>query len=176
MIELFSTLSKWMIPMFILVVMVSGQLRKVNVFETFVDGAKEGFWLSIRLIPYVLAVYVAFGILRESGGLHILVVLLSPLLRLFGIPPEVVPLMIVRPLSGPASLGLTVNIMEYHGPDSLIGKMAATIDGSTDTTLYIMALYFGAVGIKHVRYAMVVGLAADITAFVAAVFFVKWIF
>ncbi|MCF6093122.1 spore maturation protein [Microaerobacter geothermalis] len=174
--NVFTAISQWAIPLFIFFTITISQFRGVKVFETFVEGAKEGIFLSIKLIPYILGVYVAFGILKESGALIFLLSFLSPIYQLLGIPVEIFPLMIVRPLSGPASLGITMDLLETYGPDSFIGRMASTIDGSTDTTLYIMTLYFGAVGVKNIRYALIVGLSADVMAFLSSVFFVKLIF
>lgn len=170
MYDEFTRVSAWVIPLFLLLVFLHALYKKVPVYDVFVEGAKEGFWLAVKLIPYIVGIYVAVGMFRQSGAMDVAIALLKPVLSLTGVPGEVVPLMIVRPLSGPAALGMTVEILDKFGPDSFIGRLATTIDGSTDTTLYIMAVYFASVGVKKARYALPVGLLADLAGFSAAVF------
>jgi len=161
--------SAWAIPFFVVSIVGVGWARGVKVFEVFAEGAQEGFWLAVKLIPYIVGLFVAIGIFRESGALDLLTGVLKPLLITLGIPGEVVPLGIVRPLSGMASLAMTVELFHRLGPDSLIGRIASTIHGSTDTTLYIVSVYFASVGIKRFRYAVLVGLIGDLTGFLASV-------
>lgn len=166
----------WVIPLLIFSVFFHAHLKKVRVFEVFVEGAKEGFWTAIRLIPYLIGIYVAVGIFRQSGAIDFLVMLFSPLLNLLEIPTESFFLTIVRSLSGPAALGMTMEIFDTYGPDSFMGRLASTLMGSSDTTFYIIAVYFGSVGIKNTRYAIPLGLFADFTSLLASVYIVTKIF
>lgn len=163
-------------PAFLFLVFFHGFVKKVDVFEAFVEGAQDAFQLVIRLMPYVVGIYVAIGIFRTSGALELLAAGLAPLLTWAGIPEEVLPLFIVRPLSGPAALGMTAELINQYGPDSFVGRLAATIDGSTDTTIYILAIYFASVGIKKARYALPVGLIADGIGFFASIYICYLIF
>jgi len=174
--KIVTTISVWIVPLFLLIVFSHAQYKGIKIYDTFIEGAKEGFWLVVRLIPYIVCIYVAIGIFRSSSALSILTRGLTPVLNLFGIPGEVIPLLITRPLSGPATLGLVSELIDKFGPDSFIGKLASTIDGSTDTTLYILAVYFASVGVKNARYSLPVGLLADVTGFVAAVYICLRIF
>lgn len=176
MFELISTFSKWLIPVFIFIVLAHAYHKGIPVYETFVEGATEGFWLAVRLIPYIVGIYVAIGVFRDSGAMQKVVFLLAPLLAFAHVPPEILPLAIIRPLSGPAALGITIDLMETHGPDSYLGLLASTLDGSTDTTLYIIAVYFAAVGVRKVRYALAVGLMADLAGFAGAIYICEKLF
>ncbi|MBS3975227.1 MAG: spore maturation protein [Syntrophomonadaceae bacterium] len=171
-----SLISQWIIPLFLLIVFLTGWLRRLPIYEYFVEGAQEGFALAIRLIPYIVGIYVAIGIFRSSGAMELSVMLLAPLLSIFNIPGEVLPLMLVRPFSGPAALGLTAELMDRFGPDSFIGRLACTLEGSTDTTFYILAVYFASVGIRRTAYAVPVGLLADFAGFAGAIFICYKIF
>jgi spore maturation protein B len=166
----------WIIPLMILVVFSHAHMRGVRIFEVFVEGAREGFMMAVRLVPYLIAIYVAVGIFRESGAIYILVELLSPVLNFFKAPTEAFFLSIVRTLSGPAALGMMLEIFDAHGPDSFMGRLASTLVGSTDTTFYIVAVYFGSVGIRNTRYAIPLGIIADIAGFVASVYIVRRLF
>src|SRR5699024_6800641 len=117
-------------------------------YEHFVEGGKEGVQMAFSLLPFLVGMIVSIGILRASGALEAFVELISPGLEAIGIPPDIVPLAIVRPISGTLALGMTTEMIGTHGPDSFLGKLASTMQGSTDTTLYILTIYFGAVGIK----------------------------
>ncbi|HHY03695.1 MAG TPA: spore maturation protein [Thermoanaerobacterales bacterium] len=166
----------WFIPALIFVVFFHAHLKGVRVFEEFVEGAKEGFFMAIKLIPYLVGIYVAIGIFRQSGAIDVIVKLFSPVLRIIKAPTEALFVSIVRSISGPAALGLMMEIFDAHGPDSFIGRLASTMVGSTDTTFYILAVYFGSVGIKKARYSPIVGLLADFTSFVASVYIVRKMF
>lgn len=172
MIVVFATVSRWAIPLFILGILLAGLVRRVPVYEAFVAGAKDGFDTAIRILPYLLAMFFGISILRESGTLDAALALFAPLVEPFGIPREVLPLAILRPLSGSGSLGMVSELFSAHGPDSFIGRLASTIQGSTETTFYVLTVYFGAVGIRNARHALPVGLAADLAGFLAAVFIV----
>lgn len=168
--RLITGFSIWLMPIFLLIVFLHAYLKGIDVFDAFIEGAKESFQLVLRLMPYIVAIYVAIGIFRSSGALDLLARLLGPVLTLFKIPQEILPLFIVRPLSGPAALGITADLINTHGADSFIGRLAATIDGSTDTTIYILAIYFASIGIKKIRYALPVGLLADAAGFFASIY------
>jgi spore maturation protein B len=169
-------ISVWAIPVFLLGIPLYGAARKVKVYESFVQGAKEGFQVGVRIIPYLVAILVAVGMLRAAGAIDILATLLDPVLRRVGIPAEILPLAIMRPLSGSGSLGLVTELVKTHGPDSFIARLAASAYGSTETTFYVLAVYFGAVGIKKARYAVISGLVADIVSLIAAVVICRFVF
>jgi spore maturation protein B len=147
--------------------------RKVKVYEVFVVGAKDGFTIAVRIIPYLVAILVAVGMFRASGALEMLLNFLSPLLTFVGFPPENLPLALMRPLSGSGSLGLLTDLINEHGVDSLYAKIGATMYGSSETTFYVLAVYFGSVGIVRTRHAIPAGLIADFVGAIAAVFFCK---
>lgn len=174
--NLISLAAKWAIPTIIFLIMVTAVLRRVNVYESFIDGAKEGFTTAVKTIPFLVAMFVAISVFRASGAMELFVRALSPVTEIFGIPAEVVPLGIMRPLSGGGALGITAELIKIHGPDSLIGRLASTLQGSTDTTFFVLTLYFGSIGITKYRYAVISGLSADITGFIASVFICNLVF
>jgi spore maturation protein B len=145
-------------------------IRKVPIYETFVDGAKDGFNTAIGIIPHLVGMMVAINMFRASGAMDMLIALVRPLFDGLGIPSEVLPLGLLRPLTGAGSLAYTTELISSHGPDSIVGRIASTIQGSTDTTLYVLTVYFGAVGIRRTRYALTVGLFSDVVGFFAAIF------
>jgi len=163
-------LSVFILPLIILLILIHGLKQKVAVYEVFIDGAKDGFAIAVRIIPYLVAILFAIAMFRASGAMEVMVNFLSPLLGLLGIPPETLPMAIIRPMTGSGSIGILAELIHTHGQDSLIVKIAATMFGSTETTLYVLAVYFGAVGIRKTGYALQVGLIADATGFLAAVF------
>lgn len=169
-------LSRWAIPLMMLAILLYGWIRGVRVYEAFVEGAQEGFWVAVRILPYIVAIFVALGVFRVSGSLEGIVSWIRPLVALVGMPPEVLPLMIMRPLSGGAALGILGDLLSVHGADSFIGRLASTMQGSTDTTLYIISVYFGSVGIKKTRHALAAGLAGDLAGFVGALFICRRVF
>ncbi len=144
-------------------------IKKINVFDSFVDGAKDGFQTAIHLIPYLIAMLVAIGMLRASGFFDILQHALAPLLKKLNMPVDLIPLVLIRPFSGSASNGILVDIIHRFGGDSGISKIAATIMGSTETTLYIVAVYFGAVNIRHTRHALPAGELAELVGIFVAI-------
>lgn len=164
------------IPLVILVFLGWGLVKKVKVYEVFVEGAKEGFSVAIRIIPYLVAMLVAIGIFRASGAMDVLSTVMAPVTSLIGMPPEALPMALMRPLSGSGSLGLMTEIMKVHGPDSLIGVLVSTMYGSTETTFYVLAVYFGAVGVSNFRHAVAAGLIADLVGMLAAVWVVRALF
>ena len=180
MAEFFRTLinaiSVLAIPLVLVVFLGWGFFKKVKVYEVFVEGAKDGFNTAVRIIPYLVAMLAAIAIFRASGAMEILTTVLAPLTSLVGMPPETLPMGIMRPLSGSGSLGIMTELMKTHGPDSLIGIMASTMYGSSETTFYVLAVYFGAVGIKNTRHAVPVGIIADVVGMLAAVWIVNLLF
>ncbi|KAA0562765.1 spore maturation protein [Rossellomorea aquimaris] len=171
-----STISLWLIPIMIGFILIYGTLKKVPTYEVFVDGGKEGIKIAVSIIPFLIGMLVAITIFRESGALEFFVNLIRPGLLALGIPPEIVPLAMIRPISGTAALGMMSDIVATHGPDSFIGRLASTLQGSTDTTLYVLTVYFGAVGIRKMGDALKVGLLADLVGIVAAIFIVTIMF
>lgn len=168
--------STWLIPCFIMLVLIVATWKRVPTYEMFVEGGKEGVKMAFSLLPFLVGMIVSIAILRASGALDAFVGLLSPVLSFLGVPPDIVPLALVRPISGTAALGVTTELIDAHGPDSFIGRLASTMQGSTDTTLYILTIYFGAVGIKKMRYALKVGLIADLIGIIASIVIVTIIF
>lgn len=162
--------SEWLLPLLVATILAAGYLRRVPIYNTFVDGAKSGFSTAIRLIPHLVAMMVAVSVFRASGAMDLLVGLLAPVLKFLHIPPEVAPLALLRPISGQGSLALMIDIFQAHKPDSWLGILASTMQASTDTTLYIITVYFGSVGIRNFRYALKVGLLADLASVLASVF------
>jgi len=153
-----------------------GLYKKVPVYESFVDGAKEGFEVAVRIIPYLVAILFAIGMFRASGAMDFLVETLRPVLGLIGFPAEVLPMAIVRPLTGSGSAGIVVDMINQFGEDSIFVKMAATMFGSTETTFYVIAVYFGAINIRETRHAVPAGLFADLVGVLASVYVVKLLF
>lgn len=169
-------ISRWAIPVVLLIVPLLAMLRGVKVFETFVEGAEAGFATAIKTIPFLVAMLVAISIFRASGAMEVLVSALSPVLNLIGFPAEVLPHAVMRPLSGGAALGIATDLIATHGPDSFIGRLVSTMQGSSDTTFYVLTLYFGSVGIRRYRYSIMSGLAADLTTLIASVYIVHKVF
>ncbi len=164
------------IPFLIIFFIGYGAFKKVKVYEQFVEGAKEGFSIAIKILPYLVAMLVAIGIFRAGGAMQWLITVLTPVTTLIGMPAEALPMALMRPLSGSGSLGLMTEIIQVHGPDSFIGILVSTFYGSTETTFYVLAVYFGAVNIKNTRHAVPVGLIADICGILGALFIVKLLF
>jgi spore maturation protein SpmA len=171
-----SIMSFWSIPVIIAALVTYGWVRHVAVYESLVEGAKEGFQVALRIIPFLVAILVLIGMFRSSGALDVLVGLLAPLTAFVGMPAEVLPLAVLRPFSGSGSFALAAETMQAHGPDSLIGYMSGTFTGSTETTFYTLAVYYGAIGIRNTRHTVPACLAADVTGILAATFIVNLLF
>ena len=170
-------ISRYIIPFLLVGIPFYGLIiKKVRVYESFVDGAKEGFEISLKIIPYLVAILVAIGMFRASGAMEQLIYFLTPILNIIGFPPENLPLAIMRPLSGSGSLGLFTDLVNQYGVDSIYTKIGATMFGSTETTFYVLAVYFGSVGIRKSRYALAAGLIADIVGILSAVYICKILF
>jgi spore maturation protein B len=169
-------LSNWMFLVFIVGIPLYAAIKKVSVFDAFIIGAKQGFETSVSIIPYLIAMMVAIGMLRASGFFSLMDKLLAPLMTMIGMPSQVLPLALIRPFSGSASTGVMAELIHQYGGDSLIAKTAATMMGSTETTFYVIAVYFGAVGIRKTRHAIPAGLLADLAGIVASVLICRYLF
>ncbi len=174
--EAISILSYFVLPTIIVGFPLYGLIKGVNVYEEFVEGAKEGFEVAVTIIPYLVAILFAIGMFRASGAMDFLVRTLDPVLGLIGIPADVLPMAIIRPLTGSGSAGIVADMVNQFGEDALIVKMVATMFGSTETTFYVIAVYFGAVNIKNTRHAVPAGLIADAVGVIASVYVVKLLF
>jgi spore maturation protein B len=164
------------IPLVLLLFLSIAVFKRVKVYDKFLEGAKEGFQVVIRIIPYLVGMLVAIGMFRASGALDILTKLLSPVTGLIGMPSEVLPMALMRPLSGNGSLAVMVNLMDIYGPDSLIGFIASTMFGSSETTFYVVAVYFGSINVQKTRYALPAGLAADAIGLIMAALICRAVF
>ena len=162
-------ISLWAIPVILFIILTLGLVKKVPIYEEFTEGAKDGFKVAVNIIPYLVAIIVGVSMLRASGVIDMLAQFSAPVLHKLMIPVEALPVMIVRSLSGAAALGLFSDITHHFGPDSYAAKLCAVIVGSSETTFYVLAVYFGSVGIKKLRYAMLTGIIADIIGVVAAI-------
>lgn len=167
--NIINSISLYAIPFILISIPLYGLFKKVKVYETFTEGAKEGFTTAVTIIPFLVGMLVAIGVFRASGAMDIITNLVSPITSKIGMPGEVVPMALMRPLSGGGAAGIMNDLFTTYGPDSLIGRMASIMNGSTETTFYILAVYFGAVGIKKTRHALPVGLIADFVGIMTAV-------
>jgi spore maturation protein SpmA len=164
------------IPFFLSFFPLYAAVRGIKVYEEFIEGAKEGFGVAVRIIPYLVAILAAMSMFRAAHGIEILSNLLKPLLDACGFPTELLSLAFMRPLSGTGSIALFTDIVHTYGPDSLVSRMAGTLLGCTETTFYVLAVYFGSVGIRRTRHAVAAGLLADATGILASVVICKWLF
>jgi spore maturation protein B len=171
-----SVLSVFVLPILLVGFPLYGLYKRVPVYEAFVGGAKEGFEVAVRIIPYLVAILFAIAMFRASGAMDAFVGLLSPLTSAIGIPGEVLPMAILRPLTGSGSAAIVADMIAEYGEDSLLVKMAATMYGSSETTFYVLAVYFGAVSVTKTRHAVPVGLLADFIGFVIAIYVVRLLF
>lgn len=168
--------SLWAVPVMLAGIPLWAALRGVKVYDTFIEGAEEGLQVAIKIVPFLVGMMVALSVFRASGAMEITARAIAPVTDRLGFPHEILPLMIVRPLSGAGALGVTADLMKTHHPDSFIGRLASIVSGSTDTTFYVLTVYFGSVGIRRSRYAAGVGLAADCVGFLAALYACNWFF
>jgi spore maturation protein SpmA len=166
-----STIAPWIIPALVVGLLAYGVACRVPIYEAFVEGAKDGFQVALRIIPYLVAILVAVGMFRESGAMDLLIAPLGAITGHFGMPPEALPMALLRPLSGSGAYGIMASIIQDPaiGPDSYVGYLVSTLQGSTETTFYVLAVYFGAVQIRRIRHAMAAALTADLAGIVAAV-------
>jgi spore maturation protein SpmA len=168
----------WIIPGLVVGLLCFGAARGVKVYESFVEGAREGFEVGVRIIPYLVAILVVIAMLRESGALDMVIVPLGRITGPLGLPAEVLPLVLLRPLSGSGAFGVLAALMKDPaiGADGYVGMLASTVMGCTETTFYVLAVYFGAVQIRRIRHALVVGLLADAAGVAGAVVICRWVY
>lgn len=169
-------ISSFIIPLLVLIVVGYGIIKKINVYDVFVEGATESFDMVLTMFPCLLGMIFGINIFLKSNVLNYVFALLKPAFAQLNVPTEIFPMMILRPISGSSSLAILNNLFATYGPDSFIGKLASVIQGSTDTTFYILTLYFGSIGIKKIRYSLWAGLAADVIGIVSAVVIVNLFF
>jgi spore maturation protein SpmA/spore maturation protein SpmB len=175
-LRLIDALSLMAIPWLILIFPLYATLRRIPVYEEFVEGGKEGFQVFLRILPYIVGMLAATAMFQAAGGMDIIKWILQPITGLIGFPSELVPLAAIRPFSGSASLGLLTDVVKNSGPDSLIALTAGTLYGCSETTFYVIAVYFGSVGIRKTRHAIPAGLVADVVGPIASVVICRWIF
>ena len=162
-------ISLLILPVMILLILITGIIKKIPIYEDFIDGAKDGFKVSISIIPYLVAIMVGVSMFRACGAIDLIANARSSILNKLSVPADIIPVMITRSLSGSATLGIFSDIATNFGPDSYVTKLAAVMVGSSETTFYVLAVYFGSVGIKKLRYALLTGIIADITGIVLAI-------
>ncbi|MDE3208689.1 MAG: spore maturation protein, partial [Pseudomonadota bacterium] len=174
-----SLLSNLMLLAVIGLFLIAGLIKKINVFDTFVEGAKEGFQITIVLIPYLVAMLVAVGLFQASGLLDAMLTVVRHVVAMVGLDTRFVaalPTALMKPLSGSGARALMIQGMQQYGPDSLIGRMVCVIQGSTETTFYVIAVYFGSVGIRHTRHAISCALLAELAGIVSAILVSYWFY
>jgi spore maturation protein B len=162
-------ISLWALPAILLLILTMGLCKKVPLYETFTEGAKDGFKVAINIIPYLVAIIVAISMFRASGIIEMVRNAIQPILTHFNVPADTIPIMLVRSLSGSAALGIFSDIANTLGPDDYATKLSAVMVGSSETTFYVLAVYFGAIGISKLRYSLLVGLLADFIGIISAI-------
>lgn len=175
-IGVLKALSITIIPAMMSIILIHGYIKGVSLYDAFVEGAKEGFKASLRIMPYLIAIFMAIGIFKRSGAMNLLVNIINPFAKLVGVPKEVIPLALMRPISGSGSLAVVKEIIAEYGPDSFIGRVASTMMGSAETIFYTMAVYFGAVGIKDSRHTLPAAIISHIASVIASVFICNIVF
>jgi len=174
--SILESISLWAIPALLVGIPLLGLIRGVKVYDTFIEGAKDGFQVAVRIIPFLVGILVAIGMFRASGAMDLLTNVLRPLMSRTIFPPELFPLAVLRTLSGSGSLALTTDIIKRYGADSMMSRMAATLYGSSETLFYVLAVYFGAIGVKKTRHAIPSALVGDLVAAVVAAAVCLWMF
>lgn len=174
--EIIDVLSKIAIPCMIVGIISYGASKGIKVYDSFTEGAKDGLTTAIRIVPFFVAMLVAIGVFRASGAMEFLVKVLSPITNIFNIPGEVVTMIFMRPLSGSGAQGIVSEMAVTHGPESLISRTVAVMMGSTETTLYTLAVYFGSISIRKQRHALKAGLIADFIGLISAIYITKFFF
>lgn len=169
-------ISPYILPLIVLIILIYAYTKKVDIFSEFVSGVKESYNMILNMFPNILGMLLGINIFLKSNILNTFLKILTPITNLFSIPIEVLPLAIMRPISGSSSLAILNEIYANYGVDSIIGKMASVIQGSTDTTIYIIMLYFGAVGITKIRHSLYIGLLADLCSIIISITIVKLLF
>ena len=174
--ELLKIISNFLIPAVIFIILITGLSKNISVYDCFLQGAKDGIEITFKIIPAIIGLMVAIGMLRASGALELLAFALKPLLTTIGMPADVLPLALMRPFSGSASLGIVGDIFKSSGPDSYAGRVASVMMGSTETTFYTLTVYFGTVGIKDIRYTLKAALIADCAGILASLWVCRMFF
>ena len=174
--EILREISKYAIAVIFLVILFFGAYNDVRVYDTFVEGAKEGAYTILKIIPSLVGLFVAIEVFKASGALDIIIHGIAPIASLMGIPREVLPLVLLRPISGSASLAVVSGIIETYGPDSFIGRITSVMMGSTETIFYTLAIYFGSVGIKKIRHTLAVALLADAVSILLSIWICTLVF
>lgn len=169
-------ISNLIIPILVLGIIAYGVIKKINIYDVFVEGSKESYDMALTMFPCMLAMIFGVNIFIKSGVLEYIFGFFQNILDFLRIPIEIIPMAIMRPISGSSSLAILNTILENYGPDSFIGRLASVIQGSTDTTFYILTLYFGSIGIKKIRYSLWAGLAADVIGIVSAIIIANFMF
>lgn len=169
-------ISELMIPLLVIFIVIYAIIKKINVYDAFVEGSAESFQMILTIFPCILAMIFAINIFLESGLLTGFLELIRPFLSLLKVPVEIIPMALMRPISGNATLAILNNLLSDFGPDSLIGRLGSVIQGSTETTFYVLTLYFGSVGIKKIRHAMWTGLAVDLIGIISSIIIVLLFF
>lgn len=169
-------ISNLIIPIMVLGIILYGLIKKINIYDVFVEGSKESYDMVLTMFPCMLAMIFGVNIFIKSGVLEYFFGFFQTILDFFRIPLEIIPMAIMRPISGSSSLAILNTILENYGPDSFIGRLASVIQGSTDTTFYVLTLYFGSIGIKKIRYSLWAGLVADVIGIVSAIIIVNFMF
>lgn len=174
--SILNVISLWALPFIIISILTVAMFKKIPIYEVFTEGAKDGFKVAVNIIPYLVAIIVAISMLRASGAIEMIAGCCSSILTKFNIPSDVLPVIFVRPFSGSAALGLFSDIATSAGPAAYSTKLAAVMVGSSETTFYVLAVYFGAIGITKFRYAIWVGIIADIIAAIMSIIVCNWFF
>lgn len=167
--------SKIVIPIFIVFVIFYGFIKKVNIYDAFLEGAKEGLMISFNIFPSIIAMVFAINIFLDSNFVNAVLGVFTPVLNLINIPLEIMPMALLRPISGTATLAIMNDIFIKYGPDSYVGRLASVLQGCTDTTIYVIALYFSSIGVKKIRYSLSVGLFADLVG-ISVAFIITMLF
>lgn len=171
-----TNIGNMLIPIVVFLIIVVAVVKKVNVYDEFVEGAKEGLGLGISIFPYLIGMIFGINILLKSGILENIFVFLKPVFDFIKIPVEVLPMAMIRPISGNASFAVMIDIIKTYGVDSYLGRIVSVMQGATDTTIYVISLYFGSIGIKNIRYALKAGLFADLVTLIMSVLLVSIFF
>lgn len=172
----FVKVSNYLIPVVVFLIILYGIKKKVSIYDSFVVGAKEGLELGISILPYLVAMLFATNILLKSNFLDNVFGWFEPIFNFLKVPIEILPMAIIRPISGNASFAVMIDLIKKFGVDSFLGRLAATLQGSTDTTIYVLSLYFGSIGIKKIGHAMWAGLLTDLVAVIISIILVSVVF
>ncbi len=166
----------FIIPGIVFLIVFYGFYKKIDVYEAFISGVKEGLSMALKIFPTMFAMVISIDVLIKSNALNALITLIEPICLRLSVPKEILPLALVRPISGSSSLVLMSDLLKTYGPDSFVGRVASLIQGSTDTTIYIIGLYFSSIGIKKIKYSLIVGLLADLFAIILSILVVSYFF